>query len=203
MAGKERKDRMRIAKIEPCSINANGPGARIVIWFQGCMLRCPGCCNPEFQDMYGGTVWGNAFILADEILRLHREYPETVGVTYTGGEPLVQAYDLAIVNHVLKDKWPERTLVLFTGHRLDELTSEWRQAVWGGCDLVISGRYEKDKHIDGGLIASSNQKLYFPYGRWGMKDIAESLATNAELIVEKDGSITLTGMVPDLLKEKT
>ena len=25
----------------------NGPGERVVIWFQGCDLRCPGCWNPS------------------------------------------------------------------------------------------------------------------------------------------------------------
>ena len=25
----------------------NGPGERVVVWFQGCDLRCPGCWNPS------------------------------------------------------------------------------------------------------------------------------------------------------------
>ena len=25
---------------------ANGPGVRLVLWFQGCTLGCPGCFNP-------------------------------------------------------------------------------------------------------------------------------------------------------------
>ncbi len=31
--------------VEPRS-HANGPGARYVVWFQGCSLGCPGCFNP-------------------------------------------------------------------------------------------------------------------------------------------------------------
>jgi pyruvate-formate lyase-activating enzyme len=26
---------------------ANGPGIRMVLWFQGCTLRCSGCFNPD------------------------------------------------------------------------------------------------------------------------------------------------------------
>ena len=26
---------------------ANGPGNRTVVWFQGCNLKCSGCWNPE------------------------------------------------------------------------------------------------------------------------------------------------------------
>ena len=34
-----------IHAIEPRS-RANGPGARFVVWLQGCTLGCPGCFNP-------------------------------------------------------------------------------------------------------------------------------------------------------------
>ena len=30
---------------------ALGPGARMVIWFQGCDIGCEGCCNPELQPL--------------------------------------------------------------------------------------------------------------------------------------------------------
>jgi anaerobic ribonucleoside-triphosphate reductase activating protein len=37
---------LRIAQILP-STAAEGPGRRFTLWFQGCPLGCPGCCNPE------------------------------------------------------------------------------------------------------------------------------------------------------------
>ena len=46
---------MQIAQVVPCT-EAEGPGKRFALWFQGCPLRCPGCCNPEFLPFKGGTT---------------------------------------------------------------------------------------------------------------------------------------------------
>src|ERR1700677_380389 len=32
---------------------AEGPGRRFALWFQGCPLRCAGCCNPEMLPFAG------------------------------------------------------------------------------------------------------------------------------------------------------
>ena len=45
--------RLQVAQIVPCT-EAEGPGRRFALWFQGCPLRCPGCCNPEFIPFAGG-----------------------------------------------------------------------------------------------------------------------------------------------------
>ena len=46
---------MQIAQVVPCT-EAEGPGKRFAVWFQGCPLRCPGCCNPEFLPFQGGET---------------------------------------------------------------------------------------------------------------------------------------------------
>ena len=45
----------RIHAFEPRS-RANGPGARFVVWFQGCTLGCPGCFNPHLWAARGGQA---------------------------------------------------------------------------------------------------------------------------------------------------
>ena len=40
---------MQIAQVVPVT-EAEGPGKRFAVWFQGCPLRCPGCCNPERSE---------------------------------------------------------------------------------------------------------------------------------------------------------
>ena len=47
---------------------ALGPGTRMVIWFQGCRRRCPGCMSPETWDMQGGVLRDTA-ALAQEYQR--------------------------------------------------------------------------------------------------------------------------------------
>jgi len=44
---------VRVHATEPRS-RANGPGARFVVWMQGCTLGCPGCFNPTTHDATGG-----------------------------------------------------------------------------------------------------------------------------------------------------
>ena len=45
---------LSVAQIVPFT-EAEGPGVRFALWFQGCPLRCPGCCNPEMLPFEGGT----------------------------------------------------------------------------------------------------------------------------------------------------
>ena len=44
---------VRLAGIAHNSLS-NGPGTRLVVFFQGCPHRCPGCQNPETWDAAGG-----------------------------------------------------------------------------------------------------------------------------------------------------
>src|SRR5262249_44060 len=78
---------LQVAQIVPCT-EAGGPGRRFAPWFQGCPLRCPGCCNPEFIPFAGGEAMPLTDVLAmlDEARRHGIE-----GITLLGGEPLAHA----------------------------------------------------------------------------------------------------------------
>lgn len=67
----------------------DGPGLRCVVFLQGCPLRCLYCHNPDAIPRSGGTVW-TAGDLAREILR-YKNFIHGGGVTFSGGEPLLQA----------------------------------------------------------------------------------------------------------------
>src|SRR5207249_3602238 len=73
---------LRIAQVVPCT-EAEGPGKRFALWFQGCPLRCPGCCNPEFLSFDGGETR----TLAEMTDWLHRTKVESGidGITLLGG----------------------------------------------------------------------------------------------------------------------
>src|SRR6202008_400270 len=66
--------RLNVAQIVPYT-EAEGPGRRFALWFQGCPLRCPGCCNPEMLPFEGGR----AVALAD-VLRQVRDAAAGQGV---------------------------------------------------------------------------------------------------------------------------
>lgn len=66
----------------------DGPGIRFVLFLQGCPLRCLYCHNPDATTGAGGRVW-TAGQAVDEALR-YRQFIKSGGVTFSGGEPLMQ-----------------------------------------------------------------------------------------------------------------
>ena len=68
----------------------DGPGIRIVIFMQGCPLRCSFCHNPDTWEITSNLKL-DANEVVDEI-RKYRPYIEMGGgVTFSGGEPLLQS----------------------------------------------------------------------------------------------------------------
>ena len=66
---------LRVAQLVPCT-EAEGPGRRFALWFQGCPLRCPGCCNPEMLPFEGGTP-----LSIDEVVGQLRQTEGLEGIT--------------------------------------------------------------------------------------------------------------------------
>ena len=74
----------------------DGPGIRTVIFLQGCALRCRFCHNPDTWELSGGTEYTPEELVA-KIRRFKPYFKEDGGVTFSGGEPMMQAeilYDL-------------------------------------------------------------------------------------------------------------
>lgn len=79
----------RIHSIETMGL-VDGPGIRMVVFFQGCPIRCKFCHNPDTQAFGAGEE-----ITAEEIIRRARSLRPYFkrsggGVTISGGEPLAQ-----------------------------------------------------------------------------------------------------------------
>ena len=69
----------------------DGPGIRLVVFMQGCPMRCLYCHNPDTWDIKAPVKYEwTAEQLLEETLK-YRNFIKTGGVTCTGGEPLVQA----------------------------------------------------------------------------------------------------------------
>src|SRR5438093_2396893 len=83
---------LNVAQIVPCTA-AEGPGRRYALWFQGCPLRCPGCCNPEMLPFDGGIARSIVEVLAEVAAARQRDSIE--GITLLGGEPLAHAASAA------------------------------------------------------------------------------------------------------------
>src|SRR5205809_6510245 len=79
---------LSVAQIVPCT-EAEGPGRRFALWFQGCPLRCPGCCNPEMLSFEVGQRIALTGVMTD--IRTAVEKHGIEGITLLGGEPIAHA----------------------------------------------------------------------------------------------------------------
>lgn len=78
----------RIHSIESMGL-VDGPGIRTVVFLQGCNLRCQYCHNPDTWQLNGGTEMTVEEIV-NKVKRFKPYFKDTGGVTFSGGEPLVQ-----------------------------------------------------------------------------------------------------------------
>lgn len=66
----------------------DGPGIRLVIFLQGCPLRCLYCHNPDTWQTNTGKKMSVDYILKE--YNKNKEFYKNGGITLTGGEPLIQ-----------------------------------------------------------------------------------------------------------------
>lgn len=80
----------------------DGPGIRTVIFFNGCLLRCKFCHNPEMFQMQEANTTVEE--LVEKIKRFKPYFKNNGGVTYSGGEPLLQVDFLIELSKALKEE---------------------------------------------------------------------------------------------------
>lgn len=80
----------KINSIETMGL-VDGPGIRFVVFLQGCPLRCLYCHNPETWDPNSYQIQLSPEELVEKIKRYRNYFGEDGGVTFSGGEPLLQA----------------------------------------------------------------------------------------------------------------
>ncbi len=68
----------------------DGPGIRYVVFLQGCKLRCLYCHNPETWDINAKCEQITPQQLIKKIVRFKSYFGADGGVTFSGGEPLLQ-----------------------------------------------------------------------------------------------------------------
>ena len=80
----------------------DGPGIRCVVFLNGCRLRCKYCHNPEMWSRKDDNYTVDE--LVNKLLRYKPYFNETGGVTFSGGEPLLQSEFLIEVMSKLKNE---------------------------------------------------------------------------------------------------
>lgn len=137
---------------------ALGPGHRSVVWVQGCPFRCRGCVSPEWiPQRPARRVASDA--LAAELLA----DSDVTGLTFSGGEPMLQAAGLAAVARRARLE-RDVSLICFTGFRLERLRTP-RPApgvpeLLGEVDVLIDSVYVAARDDGRGLRGSDNQRIH-------------------------------------------
>ena len=80
----------------------DGPGVRTVVFTEGCPLRCVYCHNPDTWYKHEENL-REASDVASQILRFY-PYIKNGGVTYSGGEPCLEAEFLCELSLILKER---------------------------------------------------------------------------------------------------
>jgi len=79
----------KIHSIESMGL-VDGPGIRVVVFFQGCKLRCAYCHNPDTWQLSGGIEMTPEELI-QKIARFKPYFNRSGGgVTFSGGDPLLQ-----------------------------------------------------------------------------------------------------------------
>lgn len=105
-------NKILVGNIQRFSLH-DGPGIRTTVFLMGCSIHCPWCANPENLAMQQrnypseNDVYGNYYSateLVDEILKDEIFFVDGGGVTFSGGEALLQAPLLLKIFQELKKR---------------------------------------------------------------------------------------------------
>ena len=182
---------MRIAQIAPCT-EAEGPGRRFALWFQGCPLRCPGCCNPEMLPFDGGArlTAADALRQMEEAVRLY----QIDGITLLGGEPLAHAEGAAALARAAHDL--DLNVMVFTGYVLEAALQMPDPAVADllkETDILVDGPYlHNQPETRRRWIGSANQRVHFLSGRCSADDPRWLLPNTLEIRL-RGSELTVNG----------
>lgn len=191
---------LSVAQIIPCT-EAEGPGRRFALWFQGCPLRCPGCCNPEMLPFEGGVRLRVADVLGQ--LRSAAGELGVEGLTLLGGEPLAHAAGAAALARGAQ--LLGLTVMVFSGYTLEEARALSEPAVselLAYTDILVDGPYLRElPETRRRWIGSANQRIHFLTDRyraddpcWQQPNTLEIRLTSTELTVNGFPARTAVGL---------
>lgn len=148
----------------------DGIGLRMVLWMQGCPHACSGCHNMQTWPTTGGFLQDVDTIIAD----ISNRNMQT-GITFSGGEPFLQAEALLPIAKACKEK--KLNIWAYSGYTFEELLKDpIKQALLQYIDILVDGKFilaNKDYRLK--FKGSTNQRII---------DVQESLRNN-DIVLSK------------------
>ena len=132
----------------------DGPGIRVVAFLQGCPRFCAGCHNPDLCSTEGGRLISEkefAELLLEKVNSLNS------GITFSGGDPLMQAEALCEVIAYIRLQKPELNIWVYTGYIYEEVKD---LPVMKIIDVLVDGPFiMAEKSLNHAFRGSANQRL--------------------------------------------
>ncbi len=141
----------------------DGPGIRTTVFFKGCPMQCWWCHNPESREIYpqqvANSTIGKTMSVAEVMKEIKKDivfYDESGGgVTFSGGEPLMQPEFL--LNLLLACKQAEIHTTIDTCGYADKMVVEKMLAY---TDLFLFDLKLMDNKTHQKYTGVANQKIY-------------------------------------------
>ena len=149
---------LNVAHICPAT-RALGPGLRAVVWVQGCCFHCPGCIAPDWIPQRIVRL-----MTPEEVVSELLAHPEVTGLTFSGGEPMLQAAGLAAVARLAR-RQRDLSIICYTGFTLEQLHTHppgpGVEDLLEAIDVLIDGPYVEELNDQRGLRGSANQRIHY------------------------------------------
>jgi anaerobic ribonucleoside-triphosphate reductase activating protein len=151
---------LNLTAIRECT-EAEGPGKRFAIWCQGCPRSCPGCCNKKMQEFSRRYIVDTKDVIS--LIEKSLRQNEIEGVTFIGGEPMLQAEGFAEIAEWCHNY--KLSVIVFSGFLYKELREMDNPSVdklLKNSDVLVDGPFiQEEFDTERDWIGSKNQKVYF------------------------------------------
>lgn len=184
---------LNMASRLPCT-EAEGPGRRAALWVQGCNKRCRGCCNPAYLQLAERELVSASSVL-DWLRNAHHAH-DLEGVTFLGGEPMLQAQGLAFVAQGAQSLG--LSVMVFSGYtknELDVLQLPGVDQLLRYTDVLVDGPYEANLPEHSRRWAgSTNQQFHYLTARYDARIESDGEVERVlELRLRADSSVFING----------
>lgn len=118
------------------STSVDGVGLRNSLYLAGCPLRCPGCHNKQAWDINNGT-WQSIEEVCNQL------NVDKFNISILGGEPLMQYEGVLELCKMIKERYPNKTIWMWSGYTLEYIKEHYSK-ILEYLDVLVDGPFIKE-----------------------------------------------------------
>ena len=148
---------MNYSDVKP-NDSINGEGVCVSLFVSGCTNHCEDCFNKETWDFNYGKKFTNKDM--NYILECIPKNGIMRNFSILGGDPLHKKNLLTVLEILkeVKEKYPDITTYVWTGYLFEDLCKGYGIEIFKNIDVLIDGKFEKDKKDLTLLLRGSNNQ---------------------------------------------